>query len=177
MYVRYRPSEEFYAAFIERYHPKGSTTNMPMLKTLKSRMRKLSGLTPKIFDCCINTCVAYTGYLQKLDTCHDPISLSFPLYRCLVSVPLLFSPLLPAPRCFPSVTFLPLFSSPLSWTLRVAIAMYLSYYCVSWLYITKGLVWLTPRLVLLSTSHLCGHRLSFGLCAFITSVYFGQCAT
>jgi hypothetical protein len=69
MYVRYRPSEEFYAAFIERYHPKGSTTDIPTLKMLKSRMHKLSGLMPKIFDCCVNTCIAYTGYLQSLDTC------------------------------------------------------------------------------------------------------------
>lgn len=69
MYVRHRPTEVLYAAIRERYRPKNSKTEIPSLKALRARMHRLSALSPKFWDCCINTCIAYTGHLSKLTTC------------------------------------------------------------------------------------------------------------
>jgi hypothetical protein len=70
-YVEHRPTEELYKVCIERYQAIGAEPDerLRSIKQLRSLACKLSGFTPKEIDCCINTCVAFTGYLKNMDKC------------------------------------------------------------------------------------------------------------
>lgn len=49
--------------------------DLPSLKRLQSRMTFLSGVKPKPFDCCINSCVCFVGpFAEEVDCpeCHEP---------------------------------------------------------------------------------------------------------
>ena len=41
----------------------------PSLQKIRSRMAFLSGIKAERYDCCINSCMAYTGSLADLDAC------------------------------------------------------------------------------------------------------------
>lgn len=71
LYVKHRPPESLYAALMERYQPIGSHENarLPSIKTLRSRAYELSGFAPQIIDCCVDSCVAFTGCLSNMDKC------------------------------------------------------------------------------------------------------------
>ncbi|KAH7905238.1 hypothetical protein BJ138DRAFT_977437, partial [Hygrophoropsis aurantiaca] len=43
--------------------------NLPSLKQTKSRVNFLAGLEPQQYDCCLNSCIAFTGPHETLDTC------------------------------------------------------------------------------------------------------------
>jgi len=45
--------------------------NIHSLYVITHRMTILSGIEPQWFDCCINSCIAYTGSYQDLDKCPD----------------------------------------------------------------------------------------------------------
>ena len=45
--------------------------NIHSLYVITHRMAILSGIEPQWFDCCINSCIAYTGNYQDLDECPD----------------------------------------------------------------------------------------------------------
>jgi hypothetical protein len=96
-------------------------------------------------------------YLLDL-ACHDPISL-FPLSLVtFVSCPFCPLPFVVCILCPPFVTLFPCSLPCFLDTSRChSHVPWLLLY--SWLYIPKGLVWFTPRLVLLSTSHSCGTSL------------------
>ncbi|QRW21895.1 Transposase family tnp2 [Rhizoctonia solani] len=75
--VRFKPTEEFFAELIRRYQPIDSAegTRIPSIKRLRTLTRKLSGLSAKRHHCCVNSCVAFIGYLGHMDTCpvcHEP---------------------------------------------------------------------------------------------------------
>jgi hypothetical protein len=71
LYVKHWPSESLYAALMARYQPINSRpgTQLPSIKKLRSHTRTLSGFSPKQYDCCSNSCVAFTGYLDKMKSC------------------------------------------------------------------------------------------------------------
>ncbi|KAF5349012.1 hypothetical protein D9758_012678 [Tetrapyrgos nigripes] len=48
-------------------HP--SQLPLPKLDGIRSRVTALSGVVPRLFDCCPNSCCAYTGRHADLDTC------------------------------------------------------------------------------------------------------------
>jgi Transposase family tnp2 len=45
--------------------------NIHSLYVITHRMAILSGIEPQWFDCCVNSCIAYTGSYQDLDECPD----------------------------------------------------------------------------------------------------------
>jgi hypothetical protein len=45
--------------------------NIHSLYVITHRMAILSGIEPQWFDCCVNSCIAYTGTYQDLDKCPD----------------------------------------------------------------------------------------------------------
>ncbi|KAF8707585.1 Transposase family tnp2, partial [Rhizoctonia solani] len=71
LYVRFRPTESLFAELIRRYQPIDSPegTRIPSIKQLRSLARKLSGLAAKRHHCCVNSCVAFIGYLGHMNTC------------------------------------------------------------------------------------------------------------
>ncbi|KAF5337458.1 hypothetical protein D9758_018018 [Tetrapyrgos nigripes] len=48
-------------------HP--SQLPLPKLDGIRSRVTALSSVVPRLFDCCPNSCCAYTGHHADLDTC------------------------------------------------------------------------------------------------------------
>ncbi|EUC62864.1 transposase family Tnp2 protein [Rhizoctonia solani AG-3 Rhs1AP] len=71
LFVRHRPTEALWDACMERYQPIGSSEDarLPSIKELRSKARLWSGYLPMKFDCCINSCVLFTGYLNEAETC------------------------------------------------------------------------------------------------------------
>ncbi|CEL58469.1 hypothetical protein RSOLAG1IB_12138 [Rhizoctonia solani AG-1 IB] len=71
LYVRYKPTEELFAELIRRYQPIDSAqgARIPSIKRLRSLACTLSGFTPKRHHCCVNSCVAFIGYLGDMTTC------------------------------------------------------------------------------------------------------------
>ncbi|QRW16655.1 Transposase family Tnp2 protein [Rhizoctonia solani] len=71
LYVRYKPTEELFAELIRCYQPIDSAqgARIPSIKRLRSLARTLSGFTPKRHHCCVNSCVAFIGYLGDMTTC------------------------------------------------------------------------------------------------------------
>ncbi|KAF8666953.1 Transposase family tnp2 [Rhizoctonia solani] len=70
-FVKHRPTKAMWEALMERYQPIGSNEDarIPSIKRLRSVARLWSGYVPLQFDCCINSCVLFTGYLDKAETC------------------------------------------------------------------------------------------------------------
>ncbi|KAJ1300030.1 hypothetical protein OPQ81_011150 [Rhizoctonia solani] len=71
LYVRYKPSEALFAKLIERYQPIDSPegTRIPSIKRLRTHAQGLSGLSASRHHCCVNSCVAFIGYLDHLQAC------------------------------------------------------------------------------------------------------------
>jgi len=42
---------------------------LPSVFKLKSRLEELSGLTPDIYHCCVNTCLCFSGQFSDLEMC------------------------------------------------------------------------------------------------------------
>ncbi|THU79781.1 hypothetical protein K435DRAFT_568293, partial [Dendrothele bispora CBS 962.96] len=55
--------------FAKLPHAFPSTSPLPKLHKIRSRIATLSGLEPEIYHACINSCVAYTGTLEARSTC------------------------------------------------------------------------------------------------------------
>jgi len=45
---------------------------LPCLRKRGERLEKLTDLKPRLIDCCINGCIAYTGDFEALDACPTP---------------------------------------------------------------------------------------------------------
>ena len=61
-------------AFFSRHFP-SIQPEIPSMWRINEKLEKLSGIHPQWFDCCINSCMAYTGlYKDKLscDYCNTP---------------------------------------------------------------------------------------------------------
>ncbi|KAF8685506.1 Transposase family tnp2 [Rhizoctonia solani] len=71
LYVRYKPSKALFAELIKRYQPIDSPkgTQIPSIKRLRTHARDLSGLAASQHHCCVNSCVAFIGYLDHLQAC------------------------------------------------------------------------------------------------------------
>jgi hypothetical protein len=67
--VQSNPTEDMYAGMKRRFSHRGSTRELPTLKTLLVRMRALSGFESREYHCCIKSCVLFTGYLAKHTAC------------------------------------------------------------------------------------------------------------
>ncbi|CEL54833.1 hypothetical protein RSOLAG1IB_11778 [Rhizoctonia solani AG-1 IB] len=71
LFVKHRPTEDLWNACRERYQPIGANegVQLPSIKKLRSLARIWSGYVPQQFDCCINSCVLFTGYLSSAENC------------------------------------------------------------------------------------------------------------
>ncbi|CEL56160.1 hypothetical protein RSOLAG1IB_07613 [Rhizoctonia solani AG-1 IB] len=71
LFVKHRPTEDLWNACRERYQPIGANeeARLPSVKKLRSLARVWSGYVPQRFDCCINSCVLFTGYLSAAEKC------------------------------------------------------------------------------------------------------------
>jgi hypothetical protein len=59
------------AAFNQMRYAFQHKLNIHSLYVITHRLAILSGVEPQWFDCCINSCIAYTGQYQDLDKCPD----------------------------------------------------------------------------------------------------------
>ncbi|GAB1520998.1 Transposase family Tnp2 protein [Rhizoctonia solani] len=71
LYVRYKPSKALFAKLIKRYQPINSPkgTQIPSIKRLRTHAQDLLGLAASQHHCCVNSCVAFIGYLDHLQAC------------------------------------------------------------------------------------------------------------
>ncbi|KAH9929851.1 uncharacterized protein BXZ73DRAFT_12835, partial [Epithele typhae] len=64
--IKHQLSEEALQGIPEAFN---IPEDVPSLKALRSRMGALSGLKPEKYDCCIDSCLAYTGTNSDLTSC------------------------------------------------------------------------------------------------------------
>jgi hypothetical protein len=69
--VRSQVSVDTYHSMQERFILKKNHTSLPSLKQLRTRMLALSGFKPRDYDCCVETCVCFSGPLANLTACPE----------------------------------------------------------------------------------------------------------
>lgn len=55
----------------EKFVLKKNHTSLPSLKHLRTRILALSGLKPRLYDCCIQSCVCFAGPFASLEACPE----------------------------------------------------------------------------------------------------------
>ncbi|KAL5641700.1 hypothetical protein ACGC1H_001990 [Rhizoctonia solani] len=95
LYVRYKPTKALFTELIRQYQPIDSArgTRIPSIKRLRTHAWELSGLSAKRHHCCVNSCVAFIGYMEHMETCpacHEPrLNSAGNLRNIFTSIPLI----------------------------------------------------------------------------------------